>query len=126
MVQVINGFEISVDGIKRPFGNIERMVNSITPWQDVDNFILLKFEDLVGPKGGSTEELQFESIDKILNHINANQFNIEDIAIKSFGKPGTFRKGKINRWKIELDNKEKELFKKYDDYFVSLGYEPTT
>lgn len=125
LVAIAEGTEIQTTNGNRSFGNMQKMVKSILPWGKNDNFILLKFEDLVGPKGGGTADVQFQSINKILNHLNAEHLDVEEIANNSFGKSGTFRKGKISRWKTELNDNEKDLFKKYDDFIVSLGYEPT-
>jgi hypothetical protein len=114
----------NTDG-NRSFGNLKQMMNSILPWAKADNFIFLKFEDLVGAMGGGSADVQFQSIQRILNHLNGDHLDIEEIAKNCFGKSGTFRKGKINRWKTEMNVDEKEIFKKYDDCIVSLGYEPT-
>jgi len=101
------------------------MVNSITPWESADNFILLKFEDLVGPKGGGSLESQHQSIHKILTHLNIQNKDVEWIADNAFGKSGTFRKGQLGKWKTEMELDEKKLFKPYDEFIGSLGYEPT-
>jgi hypothetical protein len=122
---IAEGTKIQTTGGNRSFGNLKKMVESMLPWEKPDNFILLKFEDLVGAKGDGLADVQFQSINKILNHLNVEHFVVEEIANNSFGKSGTFRKGKVNRWKTELNEDEKEIFKKHDDFIVSLGYEPT-
>jgi len=122
---IAEGTKIQTTDGNRSFGNLKKMVNSILSWNKVDNFVLLKFENLVGTRGGGSADVQFQSINIILNHLNAEHLNVEEIANNSFGKSGTFRKGKINRWKTELNEDEKKIFKKYDNFIVSLGYEPT-
>ena len=45
LFQIIQGFNLNVNDSIRNFGNMEKMVQSILPWGQVDNYLLLKFED---------------------------------------------------------------------------------
>ena len=122
---IIEGIKIKNTNGNRSFGNIEKMIKSMLQWEKSDDFIFLKFEQLVGPKGGGTKDGQIQSIKKILSHLNVDRFDIPEIAENAFGSSTTFRKGQINVWKTKLSIEEKELFNKYDNFISSLGYEPT-
>jgi len=121
---IVDGFTINNEYGERDFGKVERMLNTMLPWKNVENFIFLRFEDLVGPKGGGSEQKQHESVKKILTHLGIQNNNIAWIAENAFGKFGTFRKGQLGRWKSELDHEENELFKVHNELICSLGYEP--
>ena len=99
------------------------MLNSILPWKDSKNFILLRFEDLVGPSGGGSLQKQKKSILSILNHLDIENIDVSIVADSVFGNSSTFRKGMINRWKSELNDQEKSVFKEYNELFLSLDYE---
>ncbi len=120
---ITKGFEIRHNGLKRPFGDLERMLNFILPWKDSKNFILLRFEDLVGPSGGGSLQKQKKSILSILNHLDIENIDVSKVADSVFGNSSTFRKGMINRWKSELNDQEKSVFKEYNKLFLSLDYE---
>lgn len=120
-----------VHGYNNEFGRLvglESMYRSMLPWGDEQDNITLKFEDLVGEKGGGQDDRQHSVIKKILNHIEpTNQVTDKHIAFmgsESFGKTTTFRKGQIGRWVSVLDEKDKGLFKEsINDLLIELHYE---
>ena len=90
------------------------------------NFCLIKFENLVGPKGGGTFDLQFKEISKICNYlkIEAKHENIKNIANNLFGETATFRQGQIGSWKNCFNPIHKICFKKIaGQLLIDLGYE---
>jgi len=77
--------------------------NAVSSWINNDNVLTVKFEDLVGNKGGGNDIKQKELIIKICKHINADIDNIDTIQENLFGdKSIGFRKGKIDSWKEEI------------------------
>ncbi len=93
-------------------------------WFSCDNCLVVKFEDLVGDKGGGDKNKQLRAIENIIKFLNINiDFNIEEIAEKLYGGTHTFRKGKIGSWKEELSDKlVKEVHKNIGDLITKLGY----
>jgi len=98
------------------------------PWAKAKNFLLVKFEDLIGPGGGGTAEKQIETITKIAQHI---KFDItpekrEEITKNIFGGTWTFREGQIGGWKKYFTPEIKAAFKqdkKLLRLLIDLGYE---
>jgi hypothetical protein len=63
----------------------------------------LKFEDLVGPKGGGTMQAQSKSVQQVCEVLNADQNRVRDVTENLFGaEKHTFRKGKVSSWKREI------------------------
>jgi len=98
------------------------------PWTKSKNFMLIKFEDLIGPGGGGTAEKQIETITKIAQHI---KFDItpkkrEEITKNIFGGTWTFREGQIGGWKKYFTPEIKAVFKQDTrllQLLIDLGYE---
>ncbi|MBM3208334.1 MAG: sulfotransferase domain-containing protein [Chlamydiae bacterium] len=91
------------------------------------NFLVVHFEDLVGPQGGGNKEKQTNTIFRIANFIGlpiskktASQYGDE-----LFGDTGgTFRKGKIGSWKTEMNTDQKMWMKEhFAKELIELGYE---
>ena len=119
-------------GFKNKHGSligINQMYTSMLQWKKQDNNLMIKFEDLVGEKGGGSLSKQLTTIRTITNHLELrdqiSEDMIFDIAKNSFGVSGTFRKGKIGGWKSTFTHKDIELYKTtISDLLVDVGYEP--
>ncbi|NEQ11468.1 MAG: sulfotransferase domain-containing protein [Moorea sp. SIO4E2] len=88
---------------------------SMLAWRNEQNCLFLRFEDLVGEKGGGSLEQQIKVIKSIASHLGF-PFD-ENIAAKSkeIYNPSsrTFRTGKIDGWKSSLDGKLVERLVEY-------------
>ena len=106
--------------------NYREFFESYLPWLDVDNFLAVRFEDLVGPCGGGTLEKQLEVIKRIADHLNIvlPLEQIKNIAGSLFGGTHTFNKGKIGRWRKLFTKDMKQAFKESvgDDIILQFGY----
>lgn len=80
---------------------------SMLAWRNEPNCLFIRFEDLVGEKGGGSLEQQIKVIKSMASHLGF-PFD-ENIAAKSkeIYNPSsrTFRTGKIDGWKSSLDGK---------------------
>lgn len=91
---------------------------------------IIKYENLVGSKGGGNDIKQKETI-KYLGSLlgyDITPEKVDSIASKLYGAEGstTFRNGQIGSWKNEFSKENIVLFKKhFPDYLVTLGYEKT-
>lgn len=95
-------------------------------WMNDNQCCCIKFEDLVGPKGGGSSENQLKVIRQMANHIgyNLSLKKIQDIANKLWGGTHTFREGKIGSWKKHFSPQNITLMKKLgNDLLINLGYE---
>jgi hypothetical protein len=103
-------------------------LSTFLPWLDEPNCLIVRFEDLVGERGGGSDELQRNAIREIANHIGAdvNQSFIDSIASGLFGNTGskTFHKGQIGNWRSHFKSMHIKAFKSHSNQaLLRLGYE---
>jgi len=110
----------------QPSNDILDFYQKYLPWLADERVCSIKFEDLVGPKGGGSLKGQYESIKRIAEHLNMH-FTDKQIARKAsslFGGTGTFRKGQIGSWKKNFKEEHKQAFKEIaGQLLIDLGYE---
>ena len=113
-----------VDGIRSK--SIAEHIEGYVPWVHDKSCLVIKFEDLVGAKGGGDIQDQINTIRAISMHIGLNlpEDSLRDIASKSFTrKTKTFRKGQIGGWRGEFSDENIELFKSVaGQQLIELGY----
>lgn len=94
-------------------------------WLNRKGTIVSRFEDLVGAKGGGSDEAQKDAIKRIAKALNIRVSNAtwKQIDEKLFGGNATFRKGQIGEWKKHFNEEHKTAFKiAMGDILISLGY----
>ncbi len=81
-------------------------LKSMAGWMDHPNVLMVRFEDLVGPRGGGDAGVQEAAIHRIADFLNVplGSFHSEEISDNLFGKSKTFRKGQIASWKHVLND----------------------
>ena len=98
---------------------------------DEKNTQVIRFEDLVGPKGGGNVESQKECIRQFAAVFSQDlkEKQVEEISQKMFGTAHptefdqTFRKGQIGAWKSHYNEKNLLLFyMRYGRYQKAFGY----
>tara|TARA_B100000676_G_C18029581_1_gene817787 strand:+ start:147 stop:974 length:828 start_codon:yes stop_codon:yes gene_type:complete len=109
-----------------PYLSINETFSRFTSW-DKTNTLFIKFEELVGAKGGGDFNNQIEVFKKIFNFLDVSlsdkdfEFFAKNIFFKS---SPTFRKGKINSWSDNLnEDLIIEINKTLNPLCKSLGYE---
>jgi hypothetical protein len=89
------------------------------------DFLIVRFEDLIGSHGNSTYEKQKETLIKIIRHLELEPSDelLNHVINNLFGNSATFREGKIGSWKNEFNFEQKVFFhKKYNWLISALGY----
>lgn len=78
--------------------------NAMNPMIWDREILTIKFENLIGEKGGGNRNKQKESLESIYNHLNIEYSNeiLANIQDGLFGSSKTFRKGEIDSWKNEI------------------------
>lgn len=112
--------------LKYVIKRIRRDYRSYMPWIKHPLCVPIRFESLIGPKGGGSLEAQMREIKKIAKHINLplTRELLSQCVTHVFGGSPTFREGKIGSWVKHFDPEIKALFKKEaNDILVGLGYE---
>ncbi len=106
---------------------IDQYYKAFMPWAHFENCLPIRFEDLIGPKGGGSLETQYETIKTIAQHLQIISLPEEKflhVIDNLFGGESTFRQGQIGAWKTGLNKQQKELFKKVaGKLLIDLGYE---
>lgn len=106
--------------------SIKSFANRAIAWMNTPGILTIKFEDLIGEKGGGSREKQMETLHKIAAHLDVtvSDEKVEQIANQLWGKGGNFRKGLINQWKTDFTETHKSLFKEImGEELIQLGYE---
>ncbi len=90
--------------------------HSLMNWMRSQNFLMVRFEDLIGTKGHGTYEAQYRAIRAICDHleIEHNEEVISNVCKQAFDvRSPTFRKGQIGAWRTEFTERQLEIFNKY-------------
>ncbi len=108
--------------------SIDNYYNLWLPWMNYPYALTVRFEDLVGSKGGGDDAQQLATVKAIAKHLSVqlSEERAQEIATNLFGDNTrfTFRKGQIGAWKHEFTPEHKELFKQYGgELLIKLGYE---
>jgi hypothetical protein len=95
-------------------------------WQDDENAIVVKFEDLVGPRGGGSAEAQRRTVERVARHVSLepDKRMMRTVEENIFGVSKTFRKGKIGGWRSEFSEEHVQAAREIaGPLLVKLGYE---
>lgn len=96
------------------------------PWLSHPRFYTVRFENLVGARGGGKQSLQFKELYNIAKHLNVSRRvdKLKRCSKSLFGGTATFRKGQIGSWKRHFKPEHKEKFKEIaGQLLIDLGYE---
>lgn len=101
--------------------------DKFSPWMNSPVCCPLRFEALLGPRGGTyTEKEQLLELRKIANalHLTISDELLLEAFTASFGKGTVFSKGKAGTWKEHFSEEHKNHFKEFfGDILIELGYE---
>jgi hypothetical protein len=104
-------------------------IGSLLQWQNSMDSILIRFEDLIGPKGGGSVDVQEKQIQRIADFLGfeLDSETVKYIASKTFSPlAGTFRKGEIGSWREEFSIEHIQAMKdNMGQELLTLGYETT-
>lgn len=116
-----------IDGVPNIVASIDEELNKYSGWLNNPDILVIKFEDLVGEKGGGSQIKQHDVLEKIISFLNISISKKQISKIKSqiFSKKvRTFRSGKINQWDEYLNESQKNKIKiKAGQWLIDNGYE---
>ncbi|MBE9490583.1 MAG: sulfotransferase domain-containing protein [Bacteroidetes bacterium] len=110
------------------YSSFKEVLSRSAGWLYNPNCLIVRFEDLVGSKGGGSDELQRKTILNILKHIDkeVRVNELEQLQSDLFGGTHTFRGGQIDQWEEDFNDVLHELIK-YElqdcDCLKKLGYD---
>lgn len=105
---------------------IDKFYQEFLPWMNSSICYVTKFENLVGIKGGGSQEKQIIEIINIAKHIgiHLDHNQAKKVGDSIFGNTSSFREGKIDSWKKYFTPYYKEEFKKIGGNLLKqLNYE---
>lgn len=76
---------------------------ALDTWYSNDAVVKIRFEDIVGSRGGGSDTLQMQTIRKLCQTVELPEESPGIVSEQLFGPGrGTFRKGQIDSWREEL------------------------
>lgn len=106
-------------------GSIANRARSLDGWMRKSDVLTVRFEDLVGTRGGGSDEIQREVIVKICAFLgfDCSLEQIKEVQNELFGGSRTFRKGQIGSWEKEFGVEHILLFAEIaGDVLSDWGY----
>jgi len=94
-------------------------------WMQDPTILVVRFEDLVGSKGGGSDIVQRQTLFALANHIGCplSWERIDEIASQLFGGTGTFRTGQIGDYLKSYSPENEALYEELlGQYTEALGY----
>lgn len=107
-----------------PF-DFAKQIHAAADFMSSPDTLVIRFEDLIGPKGGGSIEAQKKCFEKIARFVGAyyNNDMYEKLSGDLYGGSFTFRKGSKNSWKTSFSEKNIKLFEKhFGKDLVQMGY----
>lgn len=103
--------------------DIYRRYHAVLPWLGSGLCLLVRFEDLVGQKGGGSDERQRAILLEIGSALGLDQPDLPLIQRDLFGHGVTFRQGLIGQWRQQFAAVHEEAFTRVAGPLLSeLGY----
>lgn len=110
------------DPFIRPF---RATLDGFLPWMSRDAVLAVRFEDLVGERGGGSAQAKREALHRIARFCGLDVQRVDDLANRGTAPTPTMRKGKIGTWKDEMPSDIVKLVEdKLGDAISAFGYNP--
>jgi sulfotransferase 6B1 len=126
IMATIRGFgpDVATD---HPRASIRERFEGYIPWLDDPSTLVVRFEDLIGQRGGGVSEKQLDEIERIGAFVERplSREQTQQIAQKMYSKGSlTFRKGIAGDWRNHFTEDHRRAFKEVaGDILIRLGYE---
>jgi hypothetical protein len=103
---------------------MREMLESFAPWTSADFVLTVKFEDLVGERGGGTTEAKYRALERICTHCGLSTDRLAEFARTPPKATPTLREGRSNTWRKHLSPEIVALFEaECGAATAALGYE---
>jgi len=105
------------------------MYEKMFGWLKNEQVLTLRFEEVIGVKGGGSKEVQYRTFEKLMKHINCplegdELYRLIDSSYNE--NANLFVKGKIGQWREDFSEKVLECFNEQAGYLLKiLGYSET-
>jgi hypothetical protein len=120
----------AINGVKDRETAIGEVFRMFQGWIGQRNVLMVRFEDLIGERGGGSHEAQQRCIKSITAHLDITLSDevIVRIADGAFSiKSPTFRKGRLGEWKSQFKSAHLKAFKESSKLISDkFGYDMTS
>jgi hypothetical protein len=110
----------------RKLQSLDQRYRQFLGWEQDEGAVVVKFEDLVGSRGGGSAEVQRQAVERVATHVGipVNERTMRLVEENLFGVGRTFRKGQIGGWREEFSPEHERAVKEIaGPLLVELGYE---
>lgn len=110
----------------RKLQSLDERYRQFLGWERDANALMVKFEELVGPKGGGSAEAQRRTVERVAEHVGValEERTMCLVEEELFGVGRTFRKGQSGGWREEFAEEHVRATKEVaGPLLVELGYE---
>jgi hypothetical protein len=110
----------------RKLQSLDQRYRQFLGWEQDEGAMLVKFEDLVGTRGGGSAEVQRQAVGQVAAHVgvSVSEQTMRLVEETLFGTGRTFRKGQIGGWREEFAPEHEQAAKEVvGPLLVELGYE---
>lgn len=121
----ICGQQEAAPGLPR-VNSIAEACASLLAWSREPICRVVRFERLVGPSGGGSEQDQLEELQGLAGHLGlrCRERTLRNVARNAFGGTSTFRDGRVGGWRSIFDQEQRRLFEEVaGEQLTALGYE---
>lgn len=103
--------------------SLRATLESYLPWVRRPNVLTVRFEDLVGARGGGSAEAKLAALEAIAGHCGLTPAHLQELAASSSGATATLRKGQIGGWREEMPTEiVGEIERDCGDLLEAFGY----
>ena len=106
--------------------SLDERYRRFSGWASEEGAVVVRFEDLVGPRGGGSAGAQRRAVAKVAAHLGvaADEATLARVGEGIFGEGQTFRKGMIGGWREEFSAEHERAAEEVAGaLLVELGYE---
>jgi hypothetical protein len=111
----------------RKLQSLDERYRQFAGWERDPNALVIKFEELVGPKGGGSAQAQRRTVERVAEHVGllgTDERTLGVVEEELFGAGRTFRKGQSGGWRSEFTEEHVRATKEVAGaLLMELGYE---
>jgi Sulfotransferase domain len=110
----------------RKLQSLDERYRQFLGWERDPNALMVKFEELVGSRGGGSTEAQRRTVERVAEHVGlgVDERTMGVVEEELFGVGRTFRKGQSGGWRLEFEEEHVRAAKEVaGPLLMELGYE---
>jgi hypothetical protein len=125
ILRAIEGCRDDDPNAPRHLHDLRARFDLMTPWIGRPYNLTVKFEDLVGSRGGGSDDLQTATLDSVARHLGLpdDPTALAEVARHAYGSTTTFRQGASGKWRDAFSPEHLRRFHEVaGSLLAELGY----